>query len=257
MNPSEQIVTDALWQEYRGHGNEEARRQIIDRYLGLVYHAAHQIAERSGHHMERDDLVGAGTLGLVMAVEGFDPSRGLAFSTYAVPRIRGAILDDLRAQDWAPRSVRSMARRVTETEARLESKLGRAPASHEIAAALGIDGPTYRRWQADVAATKLVPLDLGASDEVYATDPLARPTQDGDVDAAEALSQRERSAALREAIAHLPAKERLVLALSYFEELTLRQIADLLHVTESRISQIRTQALKRLRRSLSPDLREG
>src|SRR6185312_1853025 len=124
--------TDALWQRYRGTGDPAARAQLLDRYVGLVYHAAREIGARTPM-VEIDDLVSAGALGLVRALESFDLSRGLAFSTYAVRRIRGAILDDLRGRDWTPRSVRVKRRRIDAVAAELEGHLGRAPSPAELA----------------------------------------------------------------------------------------------------------------------------
>ncbi len=246
-------MTDALWQRYRATGDPEARTQLLDRYLGLVHHVARQVAARVSDVVEVDDLVSAGTLGLVQALESFDLSRGLAFSTYAMRRIRGAILDELRSRDWVPRSVRAKGRQMAAVVASLESRLGRAPEPAEVAGALSLDMPTYWRWREEVDGAVLVSLDgslsldhaEAASMEETLPDHAARVP-------GEALDDEETVAALKQAIGMLPPKERTVLALYYYEELNLRQIAEVLHVTESRVSQIRTQALKRLRQRLTP-----
>ena len=250
---STQPMTDALWQRYRATGDPEARTQLLDRYLGLVHHVARQVAARVSDVVEVDDLVSAGTLGLVQALESFDLSRGLAFSTYAMRRIRGAILDELRSRDWVPRSVRAKGRQMAAVVASLESRLGRAPEPSEVAGALALDMPTYWRWREEVDGAVLVSLDgslsldhaEAASLEETLPDHAARVP-------GEALGEEETVAALKHAIGMLPPKERTVLALYYYEELNLRQIAEVLHVTESRVSQIRTQALKRLRQRLAP-----
>jgi RNA polymerase sigma factor for flagellar operon FliA len=244
---------DALWQRYRATGDPEARTQLLDRYVRLVYHVARRIGARTPF-VETDELASAGSLGLVRALESFDLSRGLAFSTYAVSRIRGAILDELRSRDWTPRSVRAKARRMAEITGMLEQKLDRAPEPREIAAALGIDLPTYWDWRGAVDGNVVVSLDGSNSspqghwlrlEEVLtdATAPLP-----GD-----ALVELQQVAGVREAMGRLPEKERTVLALYYYEELTLLEIAEILHVTESRISQIRSQALRRLRELLTND----
>jgi RNA polymerase sigma factor for flagellar operon FliA len=248
-----QTMTDALWQRYRATGDSQARTQLLDRYLGLVHHVARQVAVRVSDVVEVDDLVSAGTLGLVQALESFDLSRGLAFSTYAMRRIRGSILDELRSRDWVPRSVRAKGRQMAAAVALLEGRLGRAPEPQEVAGALSLDMETYWRWREEVDGAVLVSLD----GSVTMDHPEAASLEEtlSDTSAAvpgEALGHEETVATLRHAIGMLPPKERTVLALYYYEELNLRQIAEVLHVTESRVSQIRTQALKRLRQRLSP-----
>jgi RNA polymerase sigma factor for flagellar operon FliA len=243
-------VTDALWRRYRADRDPEARAQLLDQYLGLVHHVAREIGARVTA-VATEDLVGAGTLGLLRAVESFDPGRGFAFSTYAVQRIRGAILDDLRSRDWQPRSQRARLRQMHAARSALEQRLGRAPEAEEMAAELGIPIERYWQWAHLAGGTDIVSLD--------GTGPEAGPPLEailGDeqaTDAADALEADEQKALLREAIASLPDRERTVLALYYYEELNLKQIAEVLHVTESRISQIRTQAIRRLRERLAQE----
>ncbi|HXE56686.1 MAG TPA: FliA/WhiG family RNA polymerase sigma factor [Gemmatimonadales bacterium] len=245
-------LTDALWQRYRTDGDPDARAQLLDRYLGLVHHVARQIGARVGSAVELDDLIGAGTLGLVQALESFDLDRGLAFSTFAMRRIRGAILDELRSRDWVPRSVRAKTRQVAATVARLEGRLGRTPEPREVAEALAIDLETYWRWRQEIDGATLVSLDGWVSADDREAGTLEETLADASADEPDApLYQEETEASLKAAIARLPAKERTVLALYYYEELTLRQIAEVLHVTESRVSQIRTQALRRLRERMA------
>lgn len=246
-------MTDALWQKYRATGDPQARSQLLDRYLGLVHHVARQVAARVSDVVEVDDLVSAGTLGLVQALEAFDLSRGLAFSTYAMRRIRGSILDELRSRDWVPRSVRSKGRQLATAVAQLENKLGRAPEPVEVAKALSIDLETYWRWREEVDGAVLVSLDGSVSSDHAESATLAETLSDATAERpGDSVTQQETVANLRNAIGMLPPKERTVLALYYYEELNLRQIAEVLHVTESRVSQIRTQALKRLRQRMSP-----
>ncbi len=240
-------LIEALWAKYRRTGDPHARTQLLDRYLGLVHHSAHQLARRISRDVEIDDLIGAGTLGLVQALEGFDPSRGLAFSTYAMPRIRGSMLDELRTRDWMPRSVRMRSRQLQGARADLQHRLGRQPSHEEVANALGVDLPTYWRWHEEVDGRVVLQLDGSHDDDDHAprlsesiADVLA--TDPGD-----ALDDRESIGRLRDAFDRLSARDRLVLSLYYYEELNLRQIGEVMHVSESRISQIRTRALKRLR----------
>jgi RNA polymerase sigma factor FliA len=247
-------MSDALWARYRATGDADARAQLLDQYLGLVHHAAREFATKTPA-LEIGDLLGVGTLGLMRAMETFDLSRGLAFSTYAMTRIRGAILDDLRSRDWTPRSVRSKGRQINAAIAKLERQLGRAPKPREVAGALGIPLPTYWEWQHAIGSTALLSIherpasvDDGATLEETLDDPDA--LMPGDE-----LEHDEQRALLRAAISELPEKEQKVLALYYFEELTLKQIGEVLQLTESRVSQIRTQTLRKLRTRLAQSVR--
>jgi len=241
-----------LWQRYRDTADPAARRQLLELYIGLVHHVAREVNRRTTA-VELDDLVSAGTFGLIRALDSFDLSRGLAFSTYAVRRIRGAILDDLRSQDWAPRAVRVKARRLQVATTALECRLGRPPRPEEVAAQLDIDVSTYWRWRDDTATRTVLSYEGesrggpggGAALEEMLEDPTASAT------AAE-LIDLEGLKILRDAITRLPEKERTVMAYYYYEELNQRQIAEVMHLTESRVSQIRTGALKRLRSRLVP-----
>ena len=245
-------LSQSLWERYRASGEAAARSQLLDQHLGLVQAIARQIARRVPPAVELDDLVSAGTLGLVRALESFDPARGLEFSTYATPRIRGAILDELRSQDWVPRSVRRRAREIAAVVTSLEQRLGRSPTTAEIALELGITLEEYWRWSEDLDRSTLVRLPRatrGAEEDDLPPDAIvqaaAAPPEEPELD-------DDETAALRARIAELPATERTVLALYYYEDLNLRQIGEVLHLTESRISQIRSRALQRLREDLTP-----
>jgi RNA polymerase sigma factor FliA len=236
-----------LWVRYRTDSDVEARTALLEQHLGLVHHIARQIAERVPEGVELDDLVSAGSLGLVLALESFDCERGLAFSTYATPRIRGAILDDLRSRDWVPRSVRAKSRQIAAAVRELQRHTGRHPEPREIAALLGLDLEVYHRWREDTENAVLLPIDgpVGLRREESATlEETLRRSDEEPVDAN--LTRSEQVDLLRDAINGLPAKERTVLSLYYYEEMNLRQIAEVLHLTESRISQIRSHALRRL-----------
>ncbi len=248
-------VDERLWQRYRDQGDATARAQLLERHLGLVHHVARAIHVNLPDEVELDDLVSSGTLGLVRALESFDRSRGLAFSTYATPRIRGGILDDLRATDWIPRSVRSKARDTRNAQERLRGVLGRAPTDEETAFELNLELETYWRWREETEGGTLIPLDVpGTGDNENALALGETLAGSSGLEAHDSLQHEGEVAALQNALRDLPERERTVLALYYFEHLKLRQIAGLLHLTESRISQIRSQALRRLRRVLSPVL---
>lgn len=241
-------TTDALWQRWRGAGDVAARRELLSRYIGLVHHAAREVAPRVRDAVSLDELFSAGSLGLLQAMEGFDPDRGLAFSTFAMRRIRGAILDELRSRDPLSRADRSQVRRMEAAVAELEQRLGRSPSSGEIAGHLGIDHETVARLRQRTAAVGAVSLEGEPGGRTLAD----RLGDEGDQVIHAELEATERAGALQAALDALPPRERLILARSYFEERPLRQIAKELGVTESRVCQLRAQALARLRRM--PDL---
>lgn len=244
-------TTEALWARYRETGDPEARAEILGELMGLVHHTARQIARRVGDAVAYDDLVGAGSLGLVQAFGGFDPGRGVSFVTYATTRIRGAVLDELRAADWRPRSVRTRAREMESAANELHARLGRPPRHVEVARELDIDPDTYWKWRSDAETGAVVPLDdrsPGADgDRVPLADRLADPGAEAPDRAIETV---ERADQVQAAIRQLSEQQRTVLSLCYYEGLSLRQVAEVLHVTESRISQIRTAAIRALRTRL-------
>jgi RNA polymerase sigma factor for flagellar operon FliA len=194
--------------------------------------------------------VSAGTLGLIDAFEHFDSSRGLAFSTFAAPRIRGAMLDELRRVDRVPRSIRRKSRRIDGAAVALSSTLGRKPDHSELAGGLGIDLTTLWRWQAERESAHVVSLDRAAAPESsHAAGEWLSGTNGHDME--ESLTLAQEATHLRDALLALPEQERTVLSLYYFEELKLNDIARVLSVSESRVSQIRSRAIQRLRRRLA------
>ena len=235
----------------RPRTTDDANRDaILRQHLGLVYHVAQQLARARANDVELDDLVSAGTLGLIDAFENFDAARGLAFSTFAAPRIRGAMLDELRRLDRVPRSVRRKTRQIDGACTALAGVLGREPGHAELAEGLGIDLATLWRWQTERESTQVVSIDRasGADDGRGAGEWLAGETG-GDVD--ESITLAQEAAVLRDALLEIPEQERTVLSLYYFEELKLNDIARILVVSESRVSQIRSKASQRLRRRLA------
>lgn len=245
-----------LWQAYQS-GDGSARDQLLLRHLQLVHHVARQLM-RSGHlEADFDDLVSAGTIGLIKAIENFDLSRGLAFSTFATHRIRGAILDDLRRRDHAPRSIRRKQREIGKASERLQADLDRTPTDQELAQEIGIELGELWRWQREAEQAVRVSINrpLDASDD---RSPSAEEilTTDDPHAADDFLLRKEEVHILRDEILRLKEQERVVLALYYYEELKLHEIAKILGVTESRISQIRSAAVKTLRSRLKP-MREG
>jgi len=244
-------LNDALWARYRAQSDPAARSQLLDRYIGLVHHTAREIIRRVSRAVELDELVSAGTLGLVQALEGFDPGRGLAFSSYAIPRIRGAMLDELRAQDWVPRSVRARSRQLAQARDGLLQRLGRMPMATELAQALGVDLDTYWRWADQAEGRVVLALDAPAGADEHGDSPLSETIADTEsTDPGADLARSETLRALHESFALLSSKDRLVLSLYYYEQMNLKEIGEVLHVSESRVSQIRTRALRRLREAI-------
>ncbi len=244
-----------LWQSYHA-GNQSARDRLLEDHLGLVHHVARQVSRTLAVRADFDELVSAGTIGLMTALEGFDASRGLAFSTFAAPRIRGAILDELRKQDHVPRSIRRKTREMSAAREAYMRVHGRGPDDRELAEHLGVDMDTLWRWQADVEGAHHIPLDRAPSDrENNAPAPVELLSNGEDSQVEDSLTHAQEVSHLKEAILRLKDQERVVLSLYYFEELKLHEIAKVLELTESRVSQIRSKALSKLRVDLKP-LRE-
>jgi RNA polymerase sigma factor for flagellar operon FliA len=196
--------------------------------------------------VELGELVSAGALGLMKALDSFDLTRGLAFSTYAVLRIRGAILDDLRSRDSTPRSVRMKRRKIETVAAALEAELGRAPAPKEIAERLEIDLATFWKWKDAVGIHCEAEVPTNSKGQRASRD-AENHADPGVLLASQHMVDSEHVAQLRKLISGLPEQQRRVLALYYYEELNLRQVGEVLNVSESRVSQIRSQALRRLK----------
>ncbi len=245
------MSSKALWTRFF-NGDADARQELLTEQLALVYFVAGQVARGLGVDLEFNELVSAGTIGLISALENFEPERGLAFSTFAAPRIRGAILDELRRRDHAPRSVRRKARAIAAARDELARTIDGPPSDKAIAEHLGVDLQMLWDWQADLDRAVLVPLDDTATDHEGAP-VLTMPPASGDDDGIEErLTGDQEAHQLRKALANMKEQERVVLSLYYFEDLKLHEIATILELTESRISQIRSKALANLRKTLAP-----
>jgi RNA polymerase sigma factor for flagellar operon FliA len=245
-------ATPARWDAFK-RGSEEARAALLEEHLGLVHHVARQMSRTLAVRADFDELVSAGTIGLMAALDGFDHARGLAFSTFAAPRIRGAILDELRKQDHVPRSIRRKTREIAQSRETLMRVLGRLPDDDELAEHLGVDRRTLWRWQADIEGAHHLPLDRAPDDrdrQAPATIDVLATTGTADIE--QTLTHEQEVGLLKDAILRLKEQERIVLSLYYFEELKLHEIAKVLELTESRVSQIRTKALGKLRAELHP-----
>jgi RNA polymerase sigma factor for flagellar operon FliA len=236
---------ESAWDHWHDEQHPAAREWLVVNYSSLVKFVAGRLAAGLPKSVDIGDLVSAGVFGLMNAIDRFSRDHGVKFETYAIPRIRGAILDSLRALDWVPRSVRSKARSVENTIAELEHTLGRAPSEEEIAEALGIEVEELQKWLSDVAAGSVGPLDHLVADR--APSGVGQQTDAPDV----ALEERSMRDHMRNESKKLPERERTVLVLYYEENLTLGEIGEILGVTESRVSQIHSKAVLQLRSRLA------
>jgi RNA polymerase sigma factor FliA len=240
----------ALWRKFGQQRDQRLRDRLVLHYAPLVKYVAGRVGTGLPAHVEVADLIQSGIFGLVDAIEKFEPERGLKFETYAMQRIRGAILDDLRAQDWVPRSVRGRAREVERALERLGAKLRRSPTDAELADELGFTIGELRDVYAQVRLTSVVALDELATTG-RGTTPLADVLEDHEApDPVALLVDQDNRRQLAEAIAHLTERDRVVVTLYYFENLTLAEIGRVLGVTESRVCQLHTRAVLRLRAKL-------
>jgi len=230
----------------------ENTEQIIKEYSPMIKYVANRIALRLPPHIEVDDLISVGAIGLMDAIEKYDPSRGAKFKTYAEFRVRGSILDELRSLDWVPRSVRQKASNLDAVVSKLQSRLGRLPEDEEIAKEMGV---TLEEFFDTLNETRNMPLlsleDLGiARDSGDKQSLLDTLEGKGDVDPQTQMRLTELKNLIAAAIDSLPEKERLMVSLYYYEELTMKEIGEVLGITESRISQIHSKAVYRLRTKL-------
>ena len=248
-----QKTEEELWNEYKRTKDLKIREFFIVQYAPLVKYVAGKIAMGMPQNIEFDDLVGYGTFGLLDAIEKFDPDREIKFKTYAVTRIRGAIYDELRSIDWVPRSIRQKAKEVELVIGSLENRLGRAVTDEEIAKELGIEVQDFHQTLLKICGTSLVSINdawhLGEdSDKISIMETIESPRSlNPDV----MVEKEEIKKIIVKIIDDLPEKEKKVLILYYYEDLTLKEIGEILEVTESRVSQLHTKAIIRLRSQLN------
>ena len=249
---------DELWLEYKKTRSPQLRDKFIRQYMPLVKYVAGKLAVGMPGSVEFDDLVGFGQFGLLDAIEKFDPGKNVKFKTYAVTRIRGAIFDELRQLDWVPRSVRQKSREIEDTIVDLESKLGRTATDAEIAEKMGVSEAEYQQTVMKVSGTSVLSLnDVWYSgndnDHMSIGDSIESPSSlNPDV----IVEREEIRKVIVEAINELPEKEKMVIVLYYHEDLTFKEIGQVLEVSESRLSQLHTRANLRLRAKLT-NLRKG
>lgn len=241
-------AVDAAWQEYGATRSEAAREVLIERYLHLVRYMARRLLGAMPFTVDADDLIAAGTMGFLSALEGFDPSHGVAFSTYALVRIRGAMVDFSRSSDPLGRATRRRFRAVATIASRLEGELGRRPSDSEIAERLGLSVETYRDVMAQALAASPHSLEALVHDGDDGGDALegAAHVDHSSTSALGRLVDEEREAEVAALVAELSTPQQLVLHLHYVEELRFREIGMLMDISEARASQYHARALLRL-----------
>jgi len=238
----------AGWEAYTQSHSPEMREKLLLQYLPLVRRVASRMLGSLPRSVRLDDLVSAGVMGLLASLDNFDPSLGIKFETFAMSRIRGAMVDSLRELDWVPRSIRQKARQLERAMEELTQKLGRMPDDPEVCDRMGLSLEGYQALLEEVNVTVLLSLDDsfpsqtgdGGTLSEVATDPLAQSSQ-------EHIEEVELRDLLVDNLKMLPEQEKLVLALYYYEELTFKEIGDVLKLTESRVSQIHSKAILKLR----------
>ncbi|MBN1288188.1 MAG: RNA polymerase sigma factor WhiG [Actinobacteria bacterium] len=250
-------LSDDVWREYKETHSPEAREELILHYSPMVKYVAGRVSSGLPPSVEFGDLVSYGVFGLLDAIEKYDPGRGIKFETYAIARIKGAIIDELRADDWVPRSIRFKAREIEKAYIELETKLRRNPTDEEVAKKLGMSLESYLE-----VLNKLSFISLVALDELWSVGgdkpdqvSLADTVEDVKAkDPSQMFEVEEMKNIIAEAINKLPERERIVVSLYYYEGLTMREIGEALSVTESRVCQLHTKAILRLRARLSAAL---
>jgi RNA polymerase sigma factor for flagellar operon FliA len=245
-----------LWKKYKSTGDKRARERLVLAYSPLVKYVAGKMGSGLPSYVDDADLVSYGLTGLISAIERFEPSREIKFETYAMSRIKGAIIDELRSMDWVPRSVRMRAREFERANAKLEHKLHRAPTDQELASELDVTPEELQEHIQQISNSAVIALDelWSVSDssggQVSLLDTIEDPNAADPEKSYDAVNVKEQIA---EAISRLPEREKLVVALYYYENLTLREIGEVLGVTESRVSQLHTKAVLRLKSRLQED----
>ena len=245
-----------LWRRYKENGDPGARERLVLAYSPLVKYVAGRMSSGLPAHVEEADLISYGLLGLISAIERFEPAREIRFETFAITRIKGSIIDELRSLDWVPRSVRAKAREIERANSKLEHKLHRAPTDQEMAAELEVTVEDFQESLMRISNSSVVALDElwtvsdSSGDQVSLLDTIQDETA---ADPAQEMDLTDMKDRLADSIARLPEREKLVVALYYYENLTLREIGEVLGVTESRVSQLHTKAVLRLKSRLQGD----
>lgn len=242
------VDREKFWEEYSRNPTQELREKLIIEYAPLVRVVAGRLSMYLGYNVEYEDLVSYGIFGLIDAIDKFDLGKDVKFETYASLRIRGAILDQIRKMDWIPRTVRQKQKKIEEAIRKVETRTGKNASDEEIARELGIEGEELNEWQSQLKVTNVVSLnefvEQGGEPVMDAQNNshFAQPE--------EAIAEEELKKVLEETMELLTEKEQKVILLYYYEELTLKEISNILEVSESRVSQLHTKALLKMRRKM-------
>ena len=246
------VPENLLWQQYYKTQDIEIRDKIINQYAPLVKYVAGKVSAGLPPSVSFNDLVSFGTFGLLDAINKFDPNKHVKFKTYAVTRIRGAIFDELRAMDWIPRSVRQKAREINEQIEYLEFRYGRSPTDNELAQSLNMSQEEFNQTMLKINSTSLLSLNdvlsVSEDESLARIETVRSPNR---YQPEEVIERQVIRQAIVDAINQLPEKEKMILVFYYYEDLTLKEIGALMKVTESRVSQLHTRAVTRLRNILS------
>lgn len=242
------VEREKLWEAYQKCPSAELREKLITEYAPLVKVVAGRLSMYLGYNVEYEDLVSYGIFGLIDAIDKFDPGKDVKFETYASLRIRGSILDQIRKMDWIPRTVRQKQRRLEDAAKAIEARTGRNATDEELAEELGVTGTELLEWQSQLKVTNIISLnefvEQGGEPMMDARNnsQFAQPE--------ETVAEDELKKVLSEALELLTEKERRVILLYYYEELTLKEISNILEVSESRVSQLHTKALLKMRKRM-------
>ena len=247
MNTAEK---EQLWAEFLKKPTAELREKIILEYAPLVKIVAGRLSMYLGYNVEYDDLVGYGIFGLIDAIDKFDVNKDVKFETYASLRIRGSILDQIRKIDWIPRTVRQKQKKIDEAIRKIETATGRTATDEEIAEELQVSGDELLNWQSQLKVTNMVSLNEYVEQGM-------EPVMDARgnshfIQPEDSVAQEELKKVLEQSLEVLTEKERKVITLYYYEDLTLKEISNILEVSESRISQLHTKALAKMRKTMGP-----
>ncbi|HSW46088.1 MAG TPA: FliA/WhiG family RNA polymerase sigma factor [Phycisphaerae bacterium] len=252
MPNSQEEIPDIqqVWVDYRATGERSLRNRLMEHYLQVVRYTADRVAAKLPSEVDVDDLISAGIFGLLDAIEAFDLDRGVKFETYCTPRIRGAILDELRTMDWVPRLVRSRAHKLENATKVLRAELGRVPTDDEIAAGLGVGRSEFEKLVRDASAVALISLsrkfqDRDSDREVQEIDVLEDRRSTNPLDE---IQNRDLRDTLMNGLSRI---EKLIVLLYYYEQMTMKEIGATLDLSESRVSQMHSGILSRLMRQLS------
>jgi RNA polymerase sigma factor for flagellar operon FliA len=250
METTQKIDIEKVWQQFRDDRDEDSRNTLMEYYRPLVRFVADRLHTKLPDKVELDDLVSAGNFGLMDAINAFDPERGVKFETYCSPRIRGAILDELRSMDWVPRLVRARAHQLARATQSLEAHLGRKPTEQETASELDIDLDEFERLKRDASAVGLVSLNAKYGEEEGEKD-LREIDILKDQKSADPLTEAQKRDLKNLLTKGLTRAERLIVVLYYYEEMTMKEIGATLDLSESRVSQMHSSIVARLKAQLN------